>query len=67
MILICVFRGYDCAGGFGGNVGHDPHVLYTLSAVQVLCLFDRLDVLDADKVADCILPEILRVSFMPWQ
>jgi geranylgeranyl transferase type-2 subunit beta len=44
-----------CAGGFGGNVGHDPHVLYTLSAVQVLCLFDRLDVLDVDKVADCIL------------
>lgn len=43
------------SGGFGGNVGHDPHVLYTLSAVQVLCLFDRLDVLDADKVADCIL------------
>ena len=43
------------AGGFGGNVGHDPHVLYTLSAVQVLCLFDRLDVLDIDKVADCIL------------
>ncbi|XP_025822089.1 geranylgeranyl transferase type-2 subunit beta 1-like isoform X3 [Panicum hallii] len=41
------------SGGFGGNVGHDPHVLYTLSAVQVLCLFDRLDVLDIDKVADC--------------
>ncbi|XP_048555526.1 geranylgeranyl transferase type-2 subunit beta 1 isoform X1 [Triticum urartu] len=42
------------SGGFGGNVGHDPHVLYTLSAVQVLCLFDRLDVLDADKIADYI-------------
>lgn len=22
-------------GGFGGSVGHDPHLLYTLSAVQV--------------------------------
>ncbi|CAL5012893.1 unnamed protein product [Urochloa decumbens] len=42
------------SGGFGGNVGHDPHVLYTLSAVQVLCLFDRLDVLDVDKVADYV-------------
>ncbi|KAG2579891.1 hypothetical protein PVAP13_6NG311900 [Panicum virgatum] len=42
------------SGGFGGNVGHDPHVLYTLSAVQVLCLFDRLDVLDIDKVADYV-------------
>ncbi len=29
----------DCrhsSGGFGGNVSHDPHLLYTLSAIQVL-------------------------------
>ncbi|KAF2911052.1 geranylgeranyl transferase type-2 subunit beta 1 isoform X1 [Oryza sativa Japonica Group] len=38
-------RGVD----WGGNVGHDAHVLYTLSAGQVLCLFDRLDALDVDK------------------
>ncbi|XP_010035624.2 geranylgeranyl transferase type-2 subunit beta 1 isoform X1 [Eucalyptus grandis] len=38
------------SGGFGGNIGHDPHVHYTLSAVQVLALFDKLDVLDIDKV-----------------
>jgi geranylgeranyl transferase type-2 subunit beta len=57
--LVCLFfLGWGCAGGFGGNVGHDPHVLYTLSAVQVLCLFDRLDVLDVEKVADCILLQI---------
>ncbi|XP_030930936.1 geranylgeranyl transferase type-2 subunit beta-like [Quercus lobata] len=37
------------SGGFGGNIGHDPHVLYTLSAVQVLALFDKLNVLDIDK------------------
>ncbi|XP_048137852.1 geranylgeranyl transferase type-2 subunit beta 1-like isoform X2 [Rhodamnia argentea] len=37
------------SGGFGGNIGHDPHLLYTLSAVQVLALFDMLDVLDIDK------------------
>ena len=43
------------AGGFGGNVGHDPHLLYTLSAVQILALFDRIDVLDVEKVANCIL------------
>ncbi|ONI22167.1 hypothetical protein PRUPE_2G111600 [Prunus persica] len=41
----------DDSGGFGGNIGHDPHVLYTLSAVQVLALFDKLDVLDIEKVA----------------
>uniref|UniRef100_A0A6V7QXQ1 Geranylgeranyl transferase type-2 subunit beta n=1 Tax=Ananas comosus var. bracteatus TaxID=296719 RepID=A0A6V7QXQ1_ANACO len=43
----------DC-GGFGGNVGHDAHLLYTLSAVQILLLFDRLDVLDIDKVSDYV-------------
>lgn len=43
------------AGGFGGNIGHDPHILYTLSAVQNLALFDKLNVLDVDKVTNCIL------------
>src|SRR3989338_7679626 len=38
-------------GGFGGNQGHDPHMLYTLSAVQVLFLFDALDRIDTAKVA----------------
>jgi prenyltransferase beta subunit len=26
---------HEC-GGFGGSEGHDPNILYTLSAVQVL-------------------------------
>ena len=26
---------HDC-GGIGASLGHDPHLLYTLSAVQVL-------------------------------
>jgi hypothetical protein len=36
---------HDC-GGIGASVGHDPHLLYTLSAIQVspmkqrCCLFD---------------------------
>ncbi|KAK1549634.1 hypothetical protein Q3G72_005226 [Acer saccharum] len=42
------------SGGFAGNIGHDPHILYTLSAVQVLALFDKLDVLDIDKVSNYI-------------
>jgi len=25
---------HDC-GGFGASLGHDPHLLYTLSAIQV--------------------------------
>ncbi|RWW60716.1 hypothetical protein BHE74_00032272 [Ensete ventricosum] len=43
------------SGGFAGNLGHDPHLLYTLSAVQVLAIVDRIDVLDIGKVSDCIL------------
>ncbi|EOY19312.1 hypothetical protein QUC31_006172 [Theobroma cacao] len=42
------------SGGFAGNIGHDPHILYTVSAVQVLALFNKLDVLDIDKVATYI-------------
>nr|POE64586.1 geranylgeranyl transferase type-2 subunit beta 2 [Quercus suber] len=42
------------SGGFGGNIGHDPHILYTLSAVQVLALFDKLNVLDIDKVTNYV-------------
>ncbi|CAI9776352.1 unnamed protein product [Fraxinus pennsylvanica] len=37
------------SGGFGGNIGHDPHMLYTLSAIQVLALFDKIEVLDIEK------------------
>ena len=39
------------SGGFGGSIGHDAHMLYTLSAVQILAVLDRMDVLDFDKVA----------------
>ena len=28
---------HDC-GGLSASVGHDPHLLYTLSAIQVLLL-----------------------------
>jgi geranylgeranyl transferase type-2 subunit beta len=43
-IVDWVFKCYDQeSGGFGGNVGHDGHLLYTLSAMQILALADRLD------------------------
>merc|ERR1719223_1044566 len=42
-ILDWVFDCYDKkTGGFGGNAGHDGHILYTLSALQILALADRL-------------------------
>lgn len=40
---------HDC-GGIGPSIKHDPHLLYTLSAIQILCMYDALDVIDTDKV-----------------
>jgi geranylgeranyl transferase type-2 subunit beta len=43
-IVEWVFTCYDPkSGGFSGNVSHDAHLLYTLSAVQILALADKLD------------------------
>ncbi len=40
-------------GGFGASPRNDPHLLYTLSAVQILALFDRLDLLDHEEITRC--------------
>ncbi|PVH97780.1 terpenoid cyclases/Protein prenyltransferase [Periconia macrospinosa] len=46
-------------GGFGAAPGHDPHMLYTVSAVQILATLDAFDDLDSyaidgrQKVAQC--------------
>ena len=39
------------AVGFAPAPGHDAHLLYTLSALQVLALLGRLGDVDADAVA----------------
>ncbi|KAF9025759.1 hypothetical protein BGZ52_008647 [Haplosporangium bisporale] len=41
-------------GGFAGHIDHDPHILSTLSAVQVLVTYDRLDAINVDRVVDYI-------------
>lgn len=47
-------------GGFGAAPGHDPHMLYTVSAVQILVTIDALDELDKrlengkTKVGTCV-------------
>ncbi|KAL4719677.1 hypothetical protein ACJJTC_002998 [Scirpophaga incertulas] len=38
------------SGGISASVGHDPHLLYTLSAIQVLAMYDQMDVVDIDGV-----------------
>src|SRR5438105_3151453 len=37
-------------GGFGGATGQDSHLLYTLSAVQVLCIFEAESQMNVDAV-----------------
>eukprot|EP00180_Rhodochaete_pulchella_P000378 Plantae.Rhodophyta-Rhodochaete_pulchella.ctg12649.p1 GENE.Plantae.Rhodophyta-Rhodochaete_pulchella.ctg12649~~Plantae.Rhodophyta-Rhodochaete_pulchella.ctg12649.p1 ORF type:complete len:258 (+),score=36.91 Plantae.Rhodophyta-Rhodochaete_pulchella.ctg12649:1-774(+) len=41
-------------GGFGGNTDQDAHLLYTLSALQILALYGELSRIDADKIASYI-------------
>ncbi|XWS39542.1 hypothetical protein CRYUN_Cryun18bG0064400 [Craigia yunnanensis] len=53
-VILWIMKCQHESGGFAGNIGHDPHILYTLSAVQVLVLFNKLDVLDIDNVATYI-------------
>ncbi|KAJ8300460.1 hypothetical protein KUTeg_021979 [Tegillarca granosa] len=40
---------HEC-GGIGASIGHDPHLLYTLSAVQ-----GRLEAIDVDKAVEFVL------------
>lgn len=40
-------------GGFGGSARNDPHMLYTLSAIQILALCGKLELVDEDRVANC--------------
>ena len=39
---------------FAGGPRHDPHLLYTLSALQILATLDALDSVDKTKVANYI-------------
>lgn len=41
-------------GGFGGNLEHDAHLLYTLSAVQILIVLDSLDKINKQATANCL-------------
>ena len=44
---------HEC-GGFGASVNHDPHLLYTLSAVQILVTYDAVDRIDVEKAVQFI-------------
>jgi geranylgeranyl transferase type-2 subunit beta len=38
-------------GGFGGNLGHDPHVTTSLYALLILAMFDATNEIDLDLAA----------------
>jgi geranylgeranyl transferase type-2 subunit beta len=40
-------------GGFGGHLHHDPHLLNTLSAIQILATYDALEQVDRNAVLAC--------------
>ncbi|XRB03716.1 geranylgeranyl transferase type-2 subunit beta [Pycnococcus provasolii] len=42
------------SGGFGADTNHDAHILYTLSAVQILAIVDRMDAIDVKAAADYV-------------
>lgn len=50
------------SGGFGAAPGHDAHMLYTVSAVQILVTIDAVDELEKrglggkQKVGSCMFP-----------
>ncbi|NXC45275.1 PGTB2 transferase, partial [Penelope pileata] len=44
---------HEC-GGISASIGHDPHLLYTLSAVQILILYESLHVVDVNKIVEYI-------------
>lgn len=44
----------DESGGVSPSVGHDPHLLYTLSAVQIACLLDCVNVLPVDRIVQYV-------------
>ncbi len=59
-------------GGFGAAPGHDAHMLYTVSAVQILATVDAFDELDTHgkggkhRVGECEPPRHLeKVEFLP--
>ena len=51
-VLLC----YDKeSGGFGGNIGHDGHLLYTLSALQILVIAEYdLNKLNVENIVDFV-------------
>ncbi|KAJ3211422.1 hypothetical protein HDU67_004551 [Dinochytrium kinnereticum] len=53
-VLSCQTKEAMLKGSFGGHVGYDGHLLYTLSAIQILVTLDALDRIDTHKVVEFV-------------
>ena len=50
-----VMKCYDKKhGGYGGNIGYDAHIYTTLSAIQILCLLNKRDLIPVEEVSQFI-------------
>lgn len=45
---------HEDQGAFSGNSNQDPHLLYTLSGIQILAMYNALDRVDMDRVTQTI-------------
>ena len=56
-IVEWVLKCFDAiSGGFGGNIGHDGHLLYTLSALQILVIAEYdLNQLAVEKIISFVV------------
>ena len=41
-------------GGFGGNIGHEPHITTTLYALLILAMFEEINAINLEKLAKYI-------------
>lgn len=59
-------------GGFGAAPGHDAHMLYTVSAVQILVTIDAVDELEKrgrggkQKVGSCTMLPVTLFTHFPY-
>jgi geranylgeranyl transferase type-2 subunit beta len=53
-ILDFITKNQNADGGFAAAENHDSHILHTLSAIQVLVIYNALDGVDTDKAVDYI-------------
>ncbi|RNA16387.1 geranylgeranyl transferase type-2 subunit beta [Brachionus plicatilis] len=54
-IVAYLKRNQHSSGGFSPCDGHDPHLLYSLSAVQIAIIYDVLHEIDCEKLIDYIV------------